>query len=213
MRSLRLPLLLALATVVGASAQENVKVFPNYQCRYTLPGKNWYFGDPVQVKGALCVAGTEDGLAFILAIFPVPAGSMVDSEFVAGFDENFYRPGVAVKRAGRLTTFKGLPCYATEATANDQSTVAIRMIIANGFGYRIQMNGHADPVEKRADFESVMNGFDFTSPPVPPTPATATPADRVKMLSRAMGSLAACCLFVALVVGLVVMLSRQRKRR
>ena len=109
-----------------------------------------------------------------------------------------------------LTTFRGLPCYSTEATIPDRSTAANRLLIANGFGFRLEVDGTANPVEQRADFDAIMNGFEFTSPPIPPT---ANAVDPIEKLSRAMGGVAAFCLFGALVVGLVFLLSRKKRRR
>src|SRR5262245_32695849 len=92
---------LALVTILAGhnavSARETVKEFPSYQCRYTLPGSNWSWVDPVTVPEVVCVARTSDGLVFLLSVLPVPAGKVIDADFVAAFDKTAYPAGGAIK--------------------------------------------------------------------------------------------------------------------
>jgi hypothetical protein len=69
--------------------------------------------------------------------------------------------------------------------------------LANGFCYQLQLVGNEDPVEQRPDFESIMDGFDFTSPPVP---KTVIKVDRRDNVSYRMGQIAGYCLIAALVI-------------
>ena len=206
-----LALLTMLAGHNPVTARETVKTFPSYQCRYTLPGNNWSWADPATLPNAVCVARTGDGLVFVLSVIPVPAGSIIDASFATGFDPRAYPAGHATKRGGRLTTFQGLPCYATEGVLEGKATTAVRVVIANGFAYQLQLVGNADPVEKRPDFEDITNGFAFTSPPVAPTPSsTSDPLDRGERLAYKAGQVAGYCLLGALFLGL---LARTKRRK
>ena len=201
-------LLIVLAGHAAASAGETTKTFPDYQCQYTLPGKDWTWANPKSDSVAVCVAHNGAGLKFMLAVAPVPAGTVVDAEFTDGFDGGMSSAGPIKKRGGRLTTFKGLSCYECEWLVRGTSSAAFRVVIANGFAYQVQLLGGADPVEKRADFEDIMNGFGFTSPPV--APVAPEPLDPVEKLSRRIGQVGVYCLFGALVLGLVVRGARKK---
>jgi hypothetical protein len=200
-----------------AAPRETVKTFPAYQCRYTLPGSRWYWVDPGPVPHAVCVARNGDGLEFMLLVTPVPAGTVIDARFSATFDRGAYPAGGAKSRGGRMTTFKGLPCYESDGLLDARTTSVTRVVIANGFGYRLQLLGGADPVEKRSDFETVMNGFEFTAPPTPPTPAAppaaarATDTDeRGNRLSEISGELLAYCAIGLFLVGLATWGKRRK---
>jgi hypothetical protein len=193
---------------VAPAAGEIVKTFPAHQCRYTLPGKDWTWDDPKSLPSAICAARNRAGLDLLLSAVPVPAGTVIDAKFAGGFDEELTSGGPLKKRGGRLTTFRGLPCYESEWLVRGTNTAAIRIIIANGRAYHVQLLGKADPVEKRADFEAIMNGFEFTSPPVPPV--APEPLDPGQKLARRMGQVAVYCLFGALVLGLVVRGARKK---
>jgi hypothetical protein len=108
----------------------------------------------------------------------VPAGTVVDERFATGFDHKAH-PSVE-KRGERIATFQGLSCYEWEWLFDGSKTAAFRVVVANGFAYQLQLMGGTDPVEKRPDFEAIMNGFDFTSPPVAPDPLE--PGKRVARL-------------------------------
>jgi hypothetical protein len=169
-RIMILPVLAVLTGPVVASAADPVKTFPVSKCRYTLPGKDWSWVEPVPAAEFLCVAESRDGLTLMLMVLHAPTGSVVDADVSAGFDEGFAAAAGARKRGGRFSTFKGLPCYESEWVLKGQCTLASRVVIANGFAYQLQLLGNADPVEQRPDFEAIMNGFEFTSPPVAPVP-------------------------------------------
>jgi hypothetical protein len=58
------------------------------------------------------------------------------------------------------------------------------------------MVGTSDAVEARPDFEAILNGFEFTSPPTPP--AAPTPAEaQAKDISFIAGTVAGQCLAIA----------------
>jgi hypothetical protein len=193
-------ILAILVSPLTASARDPVKTFPVSQCRYTLPGKDWSWVQPVpRDVQAICVARNEDGLVVMLTVLHAPAGMVIDAGFVDAFDPTAHGvQGTVRKRGERFMTFKGLPCYECELLVHEQMTTVIRVVIANGFAYQLQLIGNADPVEKRPDFEAIMNGFEFTAPPVPPDPHA-----RAKARGRLFGDVAAQFLFTAIAVGLL----------
>jgi hypothetical protein len=199
-------LLTALACRGSLSAYEVVKKFPDYQCQYTLPGKGWTWEDAKSLPNATCVARNMDGLVFVLTVLPVPPNVVMNAKFTDGFDEDLpaARARNMKKRGGRMTTFKGLPCYESDWLVESKFTAVIRVVIANGFWYQVQLLGNADPVDKRPDFEAVMNGFEFTSPPVPPDPL-----ERGERVARLIGRGLAYVIAGFAVWGVVTLLRRR----
>jgi hypothetical protein len=201
---MRFPFVLVTTAIVLAghgycSARETVRTYSVYQCRYSLPDKDWMWADSKSLPNATCVARNTDGLVFVLSVVPVPSGTVMDAKFADGFDESTSAASPMKKRGGRMTTFKGLPCYESDWLVESKYTAVVRVVIANGFAYQLQLLGNADPVQTRPDFEAVMNGFEFTSPPVPPV--APDPLEPGKKLARRMGEVAVYCLFGALALG------------
>ena len=182
------------------SARETVKTFEEYQCRYTLPGDDWSWMQLRPGMNAIVAARNRDGLVLALTVLPAPASHVVDAKFASEMDE--WAAGKKLtKRDGRITTFRGLPCYQLEAMHNARTTV-FRAIVANGFHYQLELAGDPEPVEKRPDFEKIMNGFEFTSPPAPPS-AAGSPG-RFPPHVTSLGKIATYCLLGGLVLGIVI---------
>ncbi len=189
--------LIVLANQGIARSEENSKMFDAYHCRYTLPGKGWTWHDSSEAPQAICVARNDEGLVLILSVSPDPSGEVIDDAFVKGYDSTCYASNSTRKRGGRITTFKNLTCYESEGIINDSFTSLTRVVLANGFCYQLQLFGDAAPVEKRPDFETIMNGLEFTSPPV----AKLAPSDnRRDNISYRMGQVTGCCLVIALIL-------------
>jgi hypothetical protein len=189
-----------LASHGAAPASDNVKTFEGYQCRYTLPGDDWLWLKLRPGMTAICAARNRDGLVLALTVLPAPAGHVVDAKFTTDMDE-WAAGRKLTKRDGRITTFRGLPCYQLEAMLNGRTT-AFRAVVANGFHYQLELAGDADPVESRPDFDTIMNGFEFTSPPVPPPPVGR--AKTFPPLLTGLGRIAGYCLLGALFLGIVI---------
>jgi hypothetical protein len=170
-----------------AWADENVKSFQLYQCRYTLPSDDWSWAELASGTDAVFMAQNGDGLVLTMSVHSAPAGRVIDSRFATEFDQTAPTGVEFRKRGGRFMTFRGLSCYQHEGIFNGRTTV-VRVVIANGLLYQLELLGDADPVEKRPDFESIMNGFEFTSPPVPPH---AADPHRTTRIARGLGSLCA----------------------
>lgn len=192
--------LLCLAVADASRDQELTKEFPAFKCAFSLPGTDWTWQDAAVVPNAVCVARSTEGLVVMLTVLPVPASSRgVDGEFAANFERGLYASPTMRQRGGTRTKFAGLPCYESRALVNGQLTAVIRVVVANGFAYQVQLLGNTEPVEKRPDFEAIMNSFKFTSPPVVPSPGAYTAAKPVNF-AYTMGQIAAACLFAALVL-------------
>jgi len=207
----RIMITTVIAIFVGqdaAWARENVKSFQLYQCRYTLPGDDWSWAEPASGRDAVFMAQNRDGLVLTMSIHSAPAGWVIDARFATEYDQAAPTDVDFRKRGGRLLTFRGLPCYQHEGTLDGRTTV-FRVVIANGLLYQLVLLGNADPVEQRPDFESVMNGFEFTSPPVPPP--GPDPHRKAKAIGRVTGTL--CAYSIPLTAMLLIYLGVRTRRK
>jgi hypothetical protein len=189
-------------------AQQNSKEFPQYKCRYTLPGPDWSWAEPTAEMQAIFMARNGDGLVLTMSVMTASPGEVIDARFVSEYDHGPIRPDVEFrKRGGKLMTFRGLSSYQHEGILNGRTTV-FRVVIANGFLYQLQLLGKADPVERRPDFERILNGFEFTSPPVPHSPVD--PHQKGKAVAFSLGKISTYGLLGALFLGIVIQCIRRK---
>jgi hypothetical protein len=163
-------LLLLPAAEGPLQAEERTKAFPSFHCKYTLPGADWSWGVPSS-QPALLVATNPEGLRLVLVAERLKKADKIDEEYAEDYEKGVYGSGGIKKRGGKLMTFKGLACYQTEAILPNEKTIVGRVFIAHGNVYDMYLTGLAEPVEQRADLDTIMNGFEFTKPP-PTNPAT-----------------------------------------
>jgi hypothetical protein len=186
---------LVLSTIVEPlRGGEPVRTFPDFGCRYTLPSDSWSWCDQPR-PNMLFMAQDSRGLVIFLSYLRLPRPTDLDQKFADGFEKTFYSAGHMTKRSGRFTTFRGVPCYQTEGTFVDGRTTATRVFLAHGVAYHLSLLGTDKPIEQDADFDPIMNGFSFTTPPAPET--EALPSEHPEGVSERMGALAADCLLIA----------------
>ncbi len=172
---------LCLAVAGSAQAAEGkTKSFPKFSCRVSLPGEEWEWVDPKLVPQlaprAVCAAmNKNEGLVFYLVAMKTPKNDRLNDQIIAEYERGFLKPGFLAKRGGRQMTFKGVPCYQYDVAFKDSGdTATIRLFIAHGWAYQMQLAGGTDPVEDRADFESIFRIVRIHESSL--TGATPTPA-------------------------------------
>lgn len=185
-----------------ASAQERTRNFTDNKCQYTLADDRWQWAENPAAPNVLCMA-TNDAEGLILMVVAIPGAQVVpiDEKLISEFDKGATRTGLATKRGGRITTFKGLPCYQFEGTIDSDTSSVVRVMYANNICYQIQLLGGSDPVEMRPDFESIMNGFQF-APPSAETP----PKNTRQSLAWAVG-------FIVIIVVVALFIQRRNIRQ
>ena len=154
----------------------------------------------------------------------------INEEFVKGFENTFYQKGQIDKRGGRFITFKGLPCYQAEGILPDGRTTATWIFAAHGSIFQLSLIGGKKQIELDPQFESFMEGFEFTTPPeqrpndIPPgkdqPPAATTDPrppktayDAALSISKWMGLIAVVCIFSAILLALILWLIRKPKAK
>jgi len=111
--------------------------------------------------------------------------------------------GEISKRSGQTLTFKGVQCYQLDlALTKVQRTVSSRFFIAHGYVYNMQVVGNTEPVEKSPEYDAIMNGFEFTVVPVPPSPQKRANSDAYNAGRRA-GQIFVYVLVAAVLLALI----------
>src|SRR5262245_59190232 len=126
-------LLFTLSSPSTIRSEDETKTFDSFQCRYTLPAADWKWIDPTSIPNAICMARNGDGLVCMLTVMPAPSRMAINDRFVTNVDKTAYAPENVKKRGGRITTFKGLPCYENLAIVNGDTTAVNRYIVSNGY--------------------------------------------------------------------------------
>ena len=213
-RSLTLGSLLMLLVVpTMLRAQEPVRHFPQFHCRYTLPGEGWTWLD-VQDGKALFLAQRDDGIVVTLGATKAPRSMQFDSKFLSDAKKACILPGKVEMRNERTLEFLGLPCYQIGCQMPDGRTSASRAFLAHGNYYHVGVVGDLDPVESRSDFESIMGGFAFDVDPGNSTTSSSS-GDPEDKLSEAVGKCVGYGLFVLMLVvaGRLLGLLKARRSR
>jgi hypothetical protein len=157
----------ALFGQVPPKPESLTREFPGQKCRYTLPSKDWKWGDPPMPNSVFTATG-KNGLSIIMRCDQTMTLLPVDQSSADSFEQGLSRSsgGQLRKRGGRFIVFQGLSCYQFEGMYADGRTVVCRLFAANQLAYHIMLVGDKEPVEQRADFGKIMTGFEFTEPPV-----------------------------------------------
>lgn len=211
-----------LASAVNASkleaADEPIRTFATQKCRYTLPGPGWSWINNAP-PNLLFAAGNDKGFVLNLSVMNAGKVERVDEAFAAGFEKSYYQSGQATKRGRRFGTFRGQPYFQTEAKLPDGSTGATRVFISHGLGYTLTLLGGTDPIENDPAFETIMLGFDFTTPPPQPaanpgaanTTAPPTEYEKTLNISEQMGRIAGGCFLAIILLYLIRSVFGKRK--
>ncbi len=190
----------------GLRAEERTRHFPAANCRYTLPGDGWSWADPPEGGKIVFAATAPSGAMVMLSVLESPPSAHMDQRFADNIDKGLVIPGKLEKRGGRLAIFLGLPCYQVEGRMFDGRTTASRVFLANGRGYHLWVVGGKAPVEQSPEFEAILGGFAFDSPPTPPPPGPSP--DKTDQFSGRMGEVGGGILLFAGVIAFLNWITR-----
>ncbi len=152
--------LIFLCAPLSASASDTTRVFPDYQCRVSLPDQSYSWIDPTQIPGATAAFRDDTGIIAILIALKTPKEfKRVDPR---GIDDGFCTPGQITKIKGENTIFRGTECY--QLTARVEQTgaiISIRAFAARGNMYQFQVIDQTSPYLTPSQQEKIFAAFDF----------------------------------------------------
>ena len=186
-----------LACAGSLPAQELTRAFPNQKCRYTLPDANWQW-EAVDDPEKLFEASHPDGVN--ISLLAIPGAADVDDAFMKAFETSYFAQ--IQKRDGKLLTYVGQPCYEGKGRIGETTNVT-RAFSAHGYIYTMTVVGGVQPVEDTPQFQQLMEGLEFTSPPaIKPRHAPGSDEETAYLIGTVIG--AVCVLgFFGLMGGLV----------
>jgi hypothetical protein len=201
----------------ACALDEVTRVFPEFKCQYTLPGKGWNWVE-ADSPGSLLFAEGPKGFVVSLAVARV-AGLRAGQLDVKAYEEELYATEQLRKRGGQFLTFKGLPCYQAEGLSADGRTTATRAFVAHGLVYNLGVVGGKHAVERDPEFKKILGGFAFTEAPPQGAPPETGPADPpanepspAHAIATWMGQLAFVCLLAAFALIVVRWATRKARR-
>jgi hypothetical protein len=163
-------LLVVWLMAAGALAEDdpNTRTDRRLKCRYTLPDERWSWLDTseLNLKELVFSARRDDGTTVAVTAIPNEgSGTDFSDKLVKGFESGYLKSYRGRRRSGQRVTFRGLPAYQLNATLQNEVSASVRLFIANDLAYCVQVLGPEPRIEEQPDFEAIMNGFEFTSPP------------------------------------------------
>jgi hypothetical protein len=153
---------------VAESAVE--RSFPEANCGFTLPGKDWEWLDPKKAPtagtAAIAYARNRTGVTFWLKVYPIAAGTAVGP----GSYENWERQNAGKYNwtpvSSKHFEFKGVPAYQVDYRHTDnKSSGRFVIVFADNRKYVLGMQTSHAGAGPEAD--AVFDKFAFLNPPNP----------------------------------------------
>jgi hypothetical protein len=152
-----------------AYCENQVKDFPEYHCRLTLPSSAWKWDNTFEVPNMLMLANasTEDGIILLLGVSKIKYEYAICDSFIAGVEKGqLSQPGVS-KTGSRKLTYCNVPCYQLESFSSEINTHTInRCFNGHGYSFGLVILYPKEYTGEVSALEQIFDSFVFTSPPV-----------------------------------------------
>ena len=180
-RNSRIAVLVFLTTATTATAQGTriligappTRTFPDAECSYTLPEKDWEWIEPRPTRHGkdvpIAVARNHRGFVFQLLVSPLTQPPR--SGWYQSFEDGFLSSGKWRKVDSKYFDFKGVPSYQfIVESMTDSFAGSIRVMLANDKSYELQLLKGSGRVPTEAESEAVFDEFNFIGAPRPMLP-------------------------------------------
>jgi len=194
---------------VSTAVSQDTRVFPDFDCSYTLPGSDWKWLNPDQVPvvGKVIVfAKNRKGLGVAVWVAELKLDKTTH-RFYEGLEEGEFQSGQLKKLRSQFMTFKSIPSYQIDASLSGGQGIITRAMCANGRLYCLQVMNRLGPFDPAIDTEAIFQGFNFVGQPRPMTDVTEIDIYNAFELGRRAGP------GLAIIVGIVVLCVNLRKRK
>jgi hypothetical protein len=130
---------LTVILTVSVYGQDKVKTFPKYNCQLKLPVSSWQWNDQHGIPHVLAFAESKNSIKMLLSVLPMQ-NKRLDSDFIAGYEEEFLNnPGMR-KIEGKRLVFQGLPAYELTAAVSDaDALIYSRVFLTEQAIYSLQL--------------------------------------------------------------------------
>jgi len=142
------------------------KNFEQYNCRLSLPGKDWKWADGKAADSLCAAVEPSKTLIFALSAGKAQENARVDDEFLETFEQGFFKEGLVENRESSLIKWNETISYAGKAYFKTVNRMAlIRIFIVNGIFYRLDIIGPPLFFEKNPDADRIFENFKFIKVP------------------------------------------------
>jgi hypothetical protein len=157
--------LMVVCAVAVPAAGQSTRVFPDAQCSYTLPGKDWVWLAPKTDEVALAQSTT--GLLFSIHVKPATPDDESGRRDFDRFETDVVAAGAVRSRDSRRMEFNGFPSLRIEVVTDKELHGSMRLIRANDRLYQLTIL-HALRTPTADEETAILKRFRFTGQPAPP---------------------------------------------
>src|SRR5262245_56089176 len=130
----------ALCGAASAAGAQETRTFPEAECSYTLPGKDWQWLDPstVQKPGGetIVFVHNPNGLRFTIRFHGLKQGQRTDATAFESFEWGLLQTTRMKKSGSKHISFKGVPSYQIDLTSPEGHGASFRILYANEKSYQ-----------------------------------------------------------------------------
>jgi len=160
--------------VIGGPVAADTRTFPEAECAYTLPNKDWEWLDPklrdLSWSKTLVFARNQRGVLFTLRVREVGPFETLTSHSYADFEKEMLSDEKLTRLSGKHLLFNGIPSYQFEVhSTSGVQFRRIRIMYASDRFYYLQVSRDGD-LEADPDVNLAILKFEFTGKPRPMIP-------------------------------------------
>jgi len=177
-----LPVILAVAAAASAqgtgdaSDDYDTRTFPDAECSYSLPAKDWQWIAPnsipfkrLTMMRPVGIARNRTGLEFYLLVGRVT--ERLDEWAYPDYEAGVMSSGTLKRLGSRHLDFKGVPSYQLDVESTGvRYAGSMRIMYANDKCYHLQVNRSSGDLPTAEEAEQVFQGFHFIGSPRPMLP-------------------------------------------
>ena len=173
-----------------AFCDNQIKEFPEYHCRLTLPVETWNWDENLEIPNLFAIAKSPEGHLLLFGACAYNGNYPVNDKFIAGIEKGRYEhPGIIIKR-GRKLTYCGVPCYEFETFMGETNMNSIaRYLNGHGYSFYVELLYSKDHEVEASLVEKVFEGFVFTSFPTYASSAESSAYKEGQYIGRIIGHL------------------------
>jgi len=150
-------------------AAADTRSFPDAECAYTLPNKDWEWLDPslrqLDWGKTLVFAGSQRGVLFTLRVRSLTPLDVLSSHSCEDFEKDMLSDSKLTKMAGKHVLFNGIPSYQFDVhSTSGVQFRRIRIMYANDQFYYLQVSSDAS-LDSDPDVQLAILKFEFTGTP------------------------------------------------
>ncbi|QDU09950.1 hypothetical protein [Gimesia aquarii] len=148
-----------------------VMEFPEYSCKLTLPSPQFKWIEQEIPPDSLAGFYDDIGTKLLFTAKKIPAGVVLNESLIKEIQSPFNQQDSISIQSGEMITFRKVPCYQFHIRFKENSSVRIiRIFIANGYLYELQLMDSSLLIKNRNLSEYVFSAFEFMETPDIPIP-------------------------------------------